>query len=222
MGSPVAVFILVGDQPWASAMVESVGRVTGYPVVQMSDLNTPEVDGVDEVVRIPMRVPLMPYRIKHLALSPYREWVSFDTDIIVKKPLADVWERPFDVALTQRMEYKCLDPEGVDIAPFMPFNTGVMFSREPAFWQECYEWLRRQTDAKQHWWGDQLAVAEVAARKRYHVLSLPGPVFNWTPNKEHDTSDQARVWHYKGPQRKSWMTGEHVEHHATNRICNGR
>ena len=205
MGTPVATFVLVGEQPWAPLMVESINRVTGYPVIQLSDLNTPEVDGVDEVVRIPMRVPLMPYRLKHLALCPYDEWVTFDTDIIVKKPLADVWARPFDVAITRRLRGKCLDPNGVDIAPHMPFNTGVMFSRDSSFWREAHDWLCKQSQERQDWWGDQLAVAEVAQRRTHHVLLLPGEEFNWTPDKREDVSD-ARIWHYKGA-RKDWMMG---------------
>ena len=203
MGSPVATFLLVGEQSWAPLMVESINRVTGYPVVQLSDLHTPAVDGVDEVVRIPMRVPLMTYRMKHLALCPYEQWVTFDTDIMVKKQVSDVWERKFDVALTRRPRGKCLDPNGVDIAPNMPFNTGVMFSRDKAFWCECYDWLKTQPADRQDWWGDQLSVAEIANQHRYHVLVLPSEEFNWTPKDRAEVSD-ARIWHYKG-ERKEWM-----------------
>ena len=199
----VATFLMVGEQPWAPLMVESINRVTGYPVVQLSDLHTPEVEGVDDIVRLPMRAPLMPFRLKHLAECPYTEWVTFDTDILVKKRLDDVWERQFDVAITRRTEGRCLH-NGVDIAPSMPFNTGVMFSREPQFWREAYDWLKPQED-KHLWWGDQLAVAEIANRNRYHVLVLPGTEFNWTPDKREQKSD-ARVWHYKGVNRKEWMS----------------
>jgi hypothetical protein len=185
-------------------MVESVNRVLGYHLVQMTDLDTPEIDGVDEVIRLPMLVGLMPYRLKHLAQLPYRTWVTFDTDIIIKKPLSDVWDREFDVAVTERGPGRCLDPSGKDIAPCMPFNTGVMFSREPVFWREAYEWLRKQPGEYQDWWGDQLAVSHVAHERRYHVLVLPGCEFNWTPKRPEQTSE-ARVWHYKGAERKQWL-----------------
>jgi hypothetical protein len=197
----IATFLLVGDQPWAQMMVESINRVTGYTVVQMSDLNTPEVEGVDEVIRIPMKVPLMSFRLKHLSLCPYDKWVTFDTDVIVKKSIDDVWEREFDVALTKRGKGRCLH-NGVDIAPEMPFNTGVMFSREPHFWKEAYAWLRAQPEDLQGWWGDQRAVAETI--QDYRVLALSSDEFNWAPETEGQRSD-ARVWHYKGARRKEWM-----------------
>lgn len=205
MGSPVATFLLVGDQPWAEKMVESVNRVTGYPVVQMSDKDTRRVHGVDDIVRIPMNEPLMPYRLKHLARCPYDKWVTFDTDILIKKRFDDVWERRFDVALTQRLHGKCMTPDGVDIAPIMPFNTGVMFSREPDFWYECYDWLCKQEKNSQDWWGDQLAVAHVAQLMTHHVLVLPGEEFNWTPDTQDEKSEKARIWHFKGANRKQWM-----------------
>ena len=203
MGSPVATFLLVGDQPWAPLMVESINRVTGYPVVQLSDLDTPEVEGVDDVVRLPMREALMPFRLRHLADCPYEQWVTFDTDILVKKSLDDVWARDFDIAITHRTEGRCLH-NGVDIAPAMPFNTGVMFSRDPEFWRQAYLWLRKQPQENQIWWGDQLAVAEIAKRNQFHILVLPGSEFNWTPDTPGEKSD-ARVWHYKGANRKEWM-----------------
>lgn len=200
---PVVTFLQVGQQTWSAAMVESA-KTLGYPIVQMSDLKTPRVAGVDEVIRLPMKVPLMPFRLKHLALCPYKTWLTLDTDILVKKPVADVFERSFDVAITRRTEGVCLH-NGTDIAPSMPFNTGVIFSRTPEFWMEAYDWLRSQDDAKQHWWGDQLAVAEIANRLKYHVLVLPGHEFNWTPSHEGEQSE-ARIWHYKGVNRKEWIT----------------
>ena len=200
----VATFVLIGVQPWAHLMVQSVKSVLKCPVIQLSDLKTPQVAGTDEVVRLPMKIPLMLYRLKHLAQCPYSKWVTFDTDIIVKRDLDDVWDRSFDVCLTQRMEGKCLDPNGVDIAPRMPFNTGVMLSREPQFWREAQAWLRLQPTTYLHWWGDQLAVAEIAGRDTYHVLNLPGKEFNWSPTTKEETST-ARVVHYKGQNRKAWM-----------------
>jgi hypothetical protein len=212
----VASFLLVGHQPWAPLMVESIRRVTGYHVVQMSDLTTPEVDGADEVVRIPFRVPLMSYRLKHLANFPYDQWVTFDTDVLVKKGLDDVWHKPFDIAVTKRRPGKVTDTrDGTDVAPSMPFNTGVMFSREPQFWRDAYAWLRKQSDGVQAWYGDQLAVAEIASQDRYKVLKLPASEFNWTPATRDERSD-ARVWHYKGAEPKKWLLGEYVEYHGQN------
>ena len=197
-------FLLVGDAPWAKHMVESANRVLGLPIIQMSDEHTPKVEGVTHVVRIKKEIPLMPYRLMHLASFGHEEMLILDCDCIVKKPVDDVWERKFDIALCRRNEQFCFDEStGRNVASLMPVNTGVMFSRNNAFWAEAAIWLCEQTDY-QKWWGDQMAVAEVCKREKYHVLLLPANKFNWTPLDEEDSSE-ARIWHYKGVKRKAWI-----------------
>ena len=196
-----AAFLLVGDQPYSRLMVQSLKQLK-CPIIQMSDLKTPKVEGVDEVVRIPFRVPLTCYRLKHLAEFPHDEMLIVDTDVICKGQIGDVWESEFDVAVTAR------DPGvffsyGKDVSKDMPYNTGVMFSRSQSFWKDCLAWLSDQNDGIQQWYGDQLAVAAVSPR--YSVKSLPCSEFNWSPNSRQDSS-QARFWHYKGAVRKKWLT----------------
>lgn|ERR1700690_2363024 len=200
----IVVFVLVGRQPWASLMVKSVRECMDCSIIQLSDLSTEKVPFVDEVVRLPMKVPLMSFRIKHLSLCPYTEWLCLDTDIIMKRPVTDVWKQDFDVGLTRRKHDHPVYLQGKDISKEMPFNTGVMFSRTPSFWAECYEWIRRQTDEVQNWWGDQMAVTHIGLMAKYKLLLLPEQEFNWAPEDIKDESD-ARIWHYKGAYRKEWM-----------------
>jgi hypothetical protein len=207
----IASFLLVGDCPYAARMVACLKGVNDCPVVQMSDLHTPKVAGVDEVIRLPFRIPLMPYRLKHLANFPHTELLVIDTDVIAKAPIGNVWAKPFDVALTVR-DYPLHNGVGAELD--MPFNTGVMFSRSQAFWQESYEWLMTQSAERQRWYGDQLAVAEVAKRGTYNVLSLSCDEYNWSPNSRSDTSN-AKFWHYKGAVRKKWI----YEHRDSPDIC---
>ena len=197
----IASFLAVGEQPWARLMVRSVKRHTGYPVVQMSDEDTREVPGVDAVVRIPREgMGLMSYRLLHLADFAHEEMLILDADVIMKASVDDVWERAFDVALCQREPGRVLYRDE-DIAPLMPFNTGVMFSRSNAFWKHCSVWLEEQTPDKKVWWGDQLAVAAMAPK--FHTLVLPSKEFNWTPDSA-DQESAARAYHYKG-LRKAWI-----------------
>ena len=199
----IASFLLVGEQPYAAAMVESLKTVHRCDVVQMTNLKTPQVQGVDEVVRLPFDIPLMRYRLKHLANYPHHDMLIVDTDVIAKSAIDDVWECDFDVALTKR-------PDGHfgsrDDTPDMPYNTGVMLSRSREFWKECGHWLASESDELQRWYGDQRAVCEIAKRAHYTVLELDGDEFNWSPNSRVDTSP-ARFWHYKGGIRKKWMPG---------------
>ena len=202
----IASFLLVGSQPYASEMVASLKAVHGCPVVQMSDLKTPKVEGVDEVVRLPFRVPLMLYRLRHLASYPHDEMLIVDTDVIAKAKVDDIWSQEFDIALTVREQGELYNGDGKDIGGRMDFNTGVMFSRSQDFWVECHSWLAGESDGLQRWYGDQRAVFEVSARGHYNLLCLPCSEFNWAPRSRQDSSG-ARFWHYKGGIRKKWMPG---------------
>jgi len=207
----IASFLLVGEQPYAETMVRSIKDVHGCKVVQMSDLRTPAVPGVDEVVRIPFKVPLMLYRLKHLASYRHDEMLIVDTDVVAKKPIDDILQFDFDVALTLRDYGELFTGDGTDVSSTMPFNTGVMISRTTEFWAECFNWLAAESPELQRWYGDQRAVFEVTERGGYHVLALPCAEFNWAPNSRTDTSE-ARFWHYKGGIRKKWMAGYQPPH----------
>jgi len=198
-------FLLVGSVPYAETMVQSMKDVHSLPVVQMTDLTSPAVAGVDEVVRLPFRIPLMLYRLKHLANYPHTEMLVVDTDVIAKRPVDDIWDRPFDVALTFRDPGELKTADGIDRSTEMPINTGVMFSRSRDFWRDAQAYLAHGTPELQRWYGDQVAVTEIMRRKMYDVLLLPCSEFNWAPSHRLDTSDAA-FWHYKGAIRKKWIS----------------
>lgn len=200
----IASFLLVGEQEYAATMVRSLKEVHRCPVIQMSDLKTPKVPGVDEVVRMPFKVPLMLYRFKHLAAFTHDDMLIVDTDVIAKHPVEDVWAHRFDVGLTHREPGELYEGDGDDLSSAMPFNTGVMFSRSNQFWADCYQWLSHQGEAQQRWYGDQLAVAHLVQRDTYEVLGLPCSVFNWAPAHREDWSP-ARFFHFKGAIRKKWI-----------------
>lgn len=200
----IACFLLVGRQHYAPSMVRALKEVHGCEVVQMSDLRSEAVAGVDRVIRLPFKVPLMLYRFKHLLSFEHDELLIIDTDVIAKLPIEDVWERPFDVGLTLRDQGELYNGDGADIGGDMPFNTGVMFSRSQQFWEDCYQWLEKQSPELQNWYGDQKAVAQIAHRPQYLVNVFPCSEFNWAPNSRDDSSN-ARFWHYKGAVRKKWI-----------------
>lgn len=195
--------MLVGDQPYARHMVESLKDVHHCEVLQMSDLKTSAVPGVSEVIRLPFNIPLMLYRLKHLANLPEGDTLIVDTDVLAKHAIDDVWAQPFEIALTRRESGEVLDGT-TDISQVMPYNTGVMLSRSRQFWIDCREWLGHQPENLHQWYGDQHAVAEVARREIFDVLELPCAEFNWSPNSRGETSE-ARFWHYKGAVRKKWI-----------------
>jgi lipopolysaccharide biosynthesis glycosyltransferase len=183
-------------------MVASVLKVMpGIEIVQLTDLHTKQVKGTSKVVRKPFNGYLMTFRMEHLADLTGR-WITFDTDIIVNADLSHVFDTDFDVALTKRYG-KILDERGKDIVQMMPYNTGVMFSRNPQFWKEAYRLLLKMPESAHKWWGDQLSVRLVADSQKYSLFELPCDTYNYSPKTLEDHK-QCLVLHFKGA-RKEWI-----------------
>lgn len=145
----------------------------------------------------------MTFRMMHLS-ELAGEWITLDTDIIVLKDLREVFNKgyDFDVALTRRYG-KILDQDGIDIVAYMPYNTGVMFSRNRQFWKDAYKALLKMPESAHKWWGDQLSVRLAVESNRYNVLELNCDEYNYSPNSEKENKD-VYVLHFKG-KRKDWM-----------------
>jgi hypothetical protein len=177
----------------------------GAEIVQMTDKATPEVPGVDAVIRREWDGRnLMILRLAHLAALERHACVLLDTDIVVQHSLDHVFEQPFDVALTVRHE-RIKDENGVNVTELMPYNTGVMFSRHTGFWQKALEYCRQLPENHRDWWGDQLSVKHVADSGAFRVLELPCEKYNYSPRTEEEDVGGRYCVHYKG-RRKSWMT----------------
>lgn len=203
-------FLHVGEvQPWAEVMVARAQKITGQPVIQLTDNITPAVKGVDGVRRRDYDRPLMPFRLKHLS-EINEPHLTLDSDVLLIRNIWDVWEEPFDVALTYRNQPLTLtitfqgQEKGADIASHMPINTGVMFSRTPEFWVDCLKWTETLPGEKLNWWGDQMAVAAIANSGKYAVKRLECTEYNWTPSRL-DHYEGAKAVHFKGT-RKHWMS----------------
>lgn len=188
-------------------MIESLKACMNDRIVQLTDMRTAPLAGVDEVHRMPWDGKrLVLFRMQHLARLD-QPFITCDADMIFKRSVLDVWREPFEVALTYRTDPLTLtidhegEARGADIAKTMPINTGLMFSRSQKFWEDCVAYMQTLPEERLNWWGDQMAVCEVA--ERYNVKKLSCNEFNWTPSSRDDYNG-ARVVHYKGT-RKKWM-----------------
>jgi len=199
----IVAFLHVGeDATLPELMIESVRKaMPGVRLLQMTDNNTPWL--VDEVQVLPYDGErLMTYRLQHLAARD-EQMLVLDTDVIVQRDLSDVFRKRFDVALTRRT--RPLMYEGRNLSQMMPYNTGVMFSRCRAFWQEAYQTCQSAPEDVQRWFGDQLCVRLAAETGHYKVLELPVDKYNYSPRTADEDVSNRFVVHYKGPTRKDWM-----------------
>ena len=196
-------FLHVGkDATLPTKMVASVIEVMpNANIVLLTDENTPIVKGVTTVIRKKYNGLIMLFRLEHLA-SLRGNWITLDTDMIIKKDLSHVFDQDFDVALTRRYGV-IMDTHGNDLVKIMPYNAGVMFSKNHEFWKDALEALKTFKQEAHEWYGDQLAIKFISDKNQYKVLELPCDEYNYTPKDKEERKD-VYVYHFKGP-RKDWM-----------------
>lgn len=183
-------------------------RMPGTETMQLTDEKTAAVPGVHHVHRQPANErPLLEQRLDHYA-NCFGEWLLVDTDVSIVNDVKSVFDDPvFDVALCDR-NWPHL-PQPAQVLLEMPFNTGVVFSRQTAtsaFWRAVLaEWKPYQN---QDWFSEQRAVWAVVRSGAFRIKILPGMVYNYPPIMLNDPCHGAKIRHYKGPQRKEWLTQE--------------
>lgn len=196
------------EQGYACArlMVKSAKKSMPHvPIVHFTDTESKTVKGVDATRRKPLE-PMALLRMRHHAGCD-GNWLFVDTDVIFRQPVTAVFSAyAFEVAVTTRNWPHVKSAEG--FAERMPFNMGVVFSRNARFWGECYTRLRDLEADLQDWMGDQIVFNDVVSEGRYLVRRISGAAYNFPPEipgKETSYKEllkQASILHYKGPERK--------------------
>jgi len=161
----------------------------GYEVIQIADTIAPHLNGA-ELRRFPKDDGFhMHWRMCRFAelSGPF---LAIDTDVLLAKPVHDVFDRDFDAAL-----YKRKDNEE------HPWNAGVMFVKNNEFVRDCADAMGRLPDADRVWWGEK-AIKEVAPR--YNVLDL-NQSYNYSPHLIGEMKDSIHIYHLKG-SRKNIMS----------------
>lgn len=190
----------------ASLVRECQKAMPDVEIVQLTDTRTPSVPGVTAAVVLTEsdRREMLAMRLAHYAACD-GEWLLIDTDVSVRMDVRHVFEDEFDVALCDR-NWPHL-PQPSDVLETMPFNTGVVFSRQREFWRAVLAVWQAYPKEKQDWLSEQRAVAEVVKSGRFHVKVLDGNIYNYPPKTVDDPCHVALA-HYKGP-RKAWLS-EHA------------
>ena len=182
----------------AKGLVDSVHKtMPGVPIIQFTDESSPPVLGVDEVVR-KSGGKLLELRLQHYAECE-GEWLLVDTDVLVKKDVRHVFDDSFDVALSDRNCWHAFQSD--KLVEQMPYNTGVVFVRNPSFWKNVLRIWKKL--GQNDWLSEQRAVARALEIHPYSVKLLPMMLYNYPPISEHDSCEEAFIVHYKG-DLKAW------------------
>lgn len=187
----------------AKPMLASIRKVMpDVKVTQFTDETSEALEGVDDVVRIGGDMPMAMRRMTHHSQVD-GDWCFCDTDVIFRKDVREVFEEPFDVAITDRVKTYM---DGGQYAKAQPYNIGVTFSRNPKFWKLVLQSLKNFPKMFQEWEGDQMVVNGLALTPQtpFDIVVLPGYVYNFTPKHKTTNLDHASIVHLKGG-RKDWI-----------------
>lgn len=187
----------------AQRMMKSVRKHLGCRIVHLTDMQTPDL-GADEVVRSsPKGEYFIPW-LMGLFATQSGDVLFLDTDTVVNRDVRHVFDADFDVCVTVRRtrfaKYEC---EGK--THYMPFNLGVVFSKDHRFWNEIRERTSKMTDPLMlGWWGAQIELLRMYAEPgKWKIHTVEADEYNYTPNDPAEDLSGRAIVHYKGA-RKNW------------------
>lgn len=188
------IFLHVGPDASQAQMLVNSAKVFGHDCVQLTDADSPAVEGA-HCVRTPREGQgIMLFRAQ--CYAAFNEpGIYVDTDMLIKHDLSPLMVLDYDVALTKR-GHDIIDPNGVNVGALMPFNGGFVCVKDKTFWPEVAQRMEAMDAENQRWYGDQLAIAEAA--KSRQVLELPVRIYNRTTKRAGLDVSGAWVLHFKG------------------------
>lgn len=203
----IGIFLVFRKDPQGyvlgGKLVQSIRKhMPGEEIVHLTDETSPQLIGTDLVRKVP-NGKMLECRIKHYSECE-GEWLLLDTDVMVKQSVRDVFnDASWDLALADRNWSH--NPQTHEAFTQIPYNTGVVFSRNNMFWHFVLdEWSKAKEN---DWNSEQRAVWQVIRTGQFRVKILPGMVYNYPPKDQKDPCTGAALVHYKGQTRKLWMRG---------------
>jgi len=189
-------------------------------IIQCTDRGSPDVAGVDDVVRIDGDTSrLMTFRLRCFAGLSFNEPTLFlDTDMVCADHIdAASALSDHDVAVCVREYNKdmLLDPAAMDLDlseyagrtldEVYPYLACAVIARNAEFWSACLDNLNGLPAKFHRWFGDQEAMRNVIAAGGRSVGRLRESLYACLPDMIHDPAHRPKLFHFKGPMRKQWM-----------------
>jgi hypothetical protein len=226
MNNVTIAFLSMGDRPHAKYCAMSLKKnMPDAKIVQITDIVTPQLECVDEVVRHDFKDEMMVNIVRGFKEL---EWdgtlITTADDCILDKPLDKELEGEFDVAIpflknVIRIKKKSTKETKVYSQRKFPYMNGLVIVRNKEFYNDCYEELMKIKDddfegqSYGKWWGDMACIREVIESGKYTAKLLPSTLYSKKPQYSGHTDNKVIMWHYAG-KRKDWM-----EYHENWSVC---
>ena len=193
-------FFAQGEGPHldiAQKLIDSAKAVMpGVEIYQLTDDKTP---ALATPIRATGNMPMGVRRLVHYAQLP-GDWLFVDTDIVFQKDVRDVFDKPFDVAVASRAE-TYMARTHIEYSHIMPYNFGVIFSRNVFVWRTIIPQLLQLNDKIQRWGGEQFLLGRMASDNKLFNFHILPSSYNYPPEQEGEDLSHAHIVHFKGKRK---------------------
>lgn len=161
-------------------------RFPQYQVIQMSDMTTPEVPGIDGCIRTKTEENLGLWYYKAILNFTKGPFLRLDYDTIILQDVSDVFEKDFDIAIAKEK--------------LSTLNNGVMFIKDRDIFSHALGFYIANT-TMDGWMDLQKSTQMAIDTGRYKVERLERDIYNKTDSKTME-DDNAKILHFKGWRKK--------------------
>lgn len=222
----IAFFWVGQDVTVPTLLVRSIRAAfgAGVNVHQLSDRETPRVDGVTTHQKVKLSPHIMVARLEaYAAYTPQEPTLFLDADMLILRqfdlpPLAEN-----EVGVTLRGERDTIRfskrewaefPEFTekDSAQMMPYIFSFVYTRSPVLFLRQLNALRKMPKRFHRWYGDQMTLkSELDAPDRFVTKPFDVNVYNrtvrsrWEFEEIRSAAEPVCIAHFKGPDSKQAM-----------------
>lgn len=173
-------------------------------VVQVTDMESPKLYGVDEVIRFEPKTEVsfdtVGYvGIEFLSRLYFDEMIYIDPDMMFNGDVEHLLHGEQDITISCRMKN---DHMKKWYQKRYPYNSLIAI-KTPQFWQDCYK--RLNGFKKISWFSNMNVIRKAVDSGKYVVKIVNGDSYNKVPQREDDFTENAVVFHFKGFDRKEYM-----------------
>lgn len=190
---------------------------------QLTDISTPQVDGVDECHRIEGdRSSLMLFRAKAYSLARLADGVNLfvDTDMLVLREISSeefdsakqffVCRRHFNRDALVNINFHGMQMNefaGKTLDTAWPYLGCFIAARRSGALHEIYEAMQKLPQKYQYWYGDQIALKYCATKLSGSIGSVSEYQYAFLPDDECAVEaacldDRVKIIHFKGARKK--------------------
>jgi len=222
----IAFFWVGQDVTIPTLLVRSIRTAFGphFNVFQLSDRDTPGVEGVTSQKKLKLSPHIMVARLEaYAALSVKEPTLFLDADMLVLHPFDLPPLAENEVGITVRGERDTIRfskrewaefPEftNKDSAQMMPYIYSFVYVRSPILFLRQLNALRKLPKRFHRWYGDQMTLkSELDTPGRFVIRTFDVNVYNrtvrsrWEFEEIRSSPDAVCVAHFKGPDGKQAM-----------------